>query len=325
MTFTVTRFQSTIGISLATAAIVSIPTVSLAVSVEQVPNSRQVNGGWVSDMANILSPATEANLNQKISELEAKNGSEIAVVTVPDTAPSATPKQFATTLFNYWGIGKAAHNNGVLFLISLGDRRVEIETGYGIEEHLSDAQVGQIIDQQIVPRLKQGDFDGGTLAGIQAVTQDLAPVLYSASAPRPTANTSLNTATVHTSATNTAVTPSSVNEVSSNSAEVSSNSATEVSDFTRDLFNFLGWGGFLLFGSLCVAAIIRSHDDDDSDNSGGGSNRPKKRQSWFFGSSHHSGGCIGGYGGSGGCSGGGSSGGGFGGGSSGGGGAGGGF
>ncbi|WP_242065639.1 YgcG family protein [Trichocoleus sp. FACHB-262] len=317
MTFTVTRFQSTIGISLATVAIVSIPTVSLAVSVEQVPNPRQVNGGWVTDTANILSPATEANLNQKISELEAKNGSEIAVVTVPDTAPSATPKQFATKLFNYWGIGKAAHNNGVLFLISLGDRRVEIETGYGIEEHLPDAQVGQIIDQKIVPRLKQGDFDGGTLAGIQAVTQDLAPVIYSVSSSSPTANTSLNTTAVETSAMNTAVSPSSVDEVSSNSA-------TEVSDFTRDLFNFLGWGGFLLFAALCVAALIRNHDDDDSNSGGGGNKRSKQRPIWSFTSSNHSGGYSGG--GFGGCSGGSSGGGGgFGGGSSGGGGAGGGF
>jgi uncharacterized protein len=268
-----------------------------------------MNRGWVTDTANILSPATEASLNQKISELEAKNGSEIAVVTVPDTAPSATPKQFATTLFNHWGIGKAAHNNGVLFLISLGDRRVEVETGHGIEEHLPDAQVGQIIDQQIVPRLKQGDFDGGTLAGIQAVSQDLAPVIYSASASSPTANASLNTTAVQISAMNTAVSPSSVDEVSSNSA-------TEVSSFTHDLLNFLGWGALLVFGSLCIAAIIRNHDDDDSNSGGGGNKRSKPRAIVSFPSNSHSGSYSGGGAGGGD---------GFGGGSSGGGGAGGGF
>ena len=292
--------------SLATAAIVSIPTLSLAVSVEQVPNPRQANGGWVSDVANILSPDTEASLNQQISELEAKNGSEIAVVTVPDTAPSATPKQFATTLFNYWGIGKAAHNNGVLLLISQGDRRVEIETGYGIGEHLSDAQVGQIIDQQIIPRLKQGDFDGGTLAGIQAVTQELAPVTYSATSANPASLSLIPTAASSSQAT-----------------DLSSSSVIEASNSSFNLAGVLGWGGLLVFISLLVAAVVRSHDDDDSN--GGGGKKSQQHRGWVYSSGNHTGGYVGGYGGSGGCSGGSSGGGGFGGGSSGGGGAGGGF
>jgi uncharacterized protein len=104
-----------------------------------------------------------------IAQLEHKNGTEIAVVTVPETQPADSPKQFATTLFNYWGIGKKGKNNGVLFLISKGDHRVEIETGYGIEPILPDAKVGNIIDTQITPRFKQGDFNGGTLAGTKAV------------------------------------------------------------------------------------------------------------------------------------------------------------
>jgi uncharacterized protein len=115
----------------------------------------------------------KATLNQKISKLEAENGAEIAVVTVPETAPSATPKQFATELFKYWGIGKKGINNGVLFLISKSDRRVEIETGYGIEKILPNAQVGNLINQLIIPHFKQGDFVGGTRAGIQALIKAL--------------------------------------------------------------------------------------------------------------------------------------------------------
>jgi uncharacterized protein len=124
-------------------------------------------------MADILSPATETNLNQQISQLEAKNGSEIAVVTVPDTAPSASPKEFATTLFNHWGIGKKGKDNGVLLLISQGDRRVEIETGYGVEGILPDAKVGNIIQKDITPKFKKSDFNGGTLAGTKALIVSL--------------------------------------------------------------------------------------------------------------------------------------------------------
>ena len=63
-------------------------------------------------------------------------------------------------------IGKAGQNNGVLLLISKGERRVEIETCYGVEGILPDARTGNI---EITPRFKQGDFDGGTLAGTKAL------------------------------------------------------------------------------------------------------------------------------------------------------------
>ena len=159
-------------------AVVSFPALSLAITVEEIPNPRQENGGWVADTADILNSSTEAEINRQISELEAKNGSEIAVVTVPETAPASTPKEFATTLFNYWGIGKQEQDNGVLFLISKGDRRIEIETGYGVERILPDAQIGSIIKQKITPQFKRGDFDGGTLAGTKALVQILKGKTY---------------------------------------------------------------------------------------------------------------------------------------------------
>jgi uncharacterized protein len=152
---------------------IAFPVTSQAITVQEVPNPRQVNNTWVTDKANILSDSTETQLNQMISDLEAKNGSEIAVVTVPDTKPSATPKAFATELFNFWGIGKKGKNNGVLLLISSGERRVQIETGSGIQSILPDAKAVGIIQTEITPRFKQQDFDGGTLAGTKALVNVL--------------------------------------------------------------------------------------------------------------------------------------------------------
>jgi uncharacterized membrane protein YgcG len=152
-----------------TVAVVLFPLVGLAVEVKDVPNPRQINGTWVTDMAEMLDEPTKAQLNAAISQLERKNGTEIALVTVPETAPAASPKEFTTKLFNYWGIGKKGKDNGVLLLISKSDRRVEIETGYGMEAILPDAKVGNIINTEITPRFKQGDFKGGTLAGTKAL------------------------------------------------------------------------------------------------------------------------------------------------------------
>ncbi|HAA28276.1 MAG TPA: hypothetical protein DCE56_12080 [Cyanobacteria bacterium UBA8553] len=167
-------------------AFVLFPLASLAIEVKDVPNPRQIDGTWVTDQAGILSNETETQLNQMIAQLERKNGTEIAVVTVPETAPAASPREFTTKLFNYWGIGKKGKDNGVLFLISKGDRRVEIETGYGIEAILPDAKVGNIINTQITPQYKKGDFNSGTLAGTKALVVALETPQASSVSKEPT-------------------------------------------------------------------------------------------------------------------------------------------
>ncbi|MFS8878496.1 TPM domain-containing protein [Synechococcus sp. H55.8] len=174
-----------------------IPQPAWAITLEQVPNPRRQYGGWVSDTADILSSSTENELNRLLTQLEQRTSAEMAVVTVPNTQGYATPKAFTTQLFNYWGIGKAGRNNGVLFLISVGDRRVEIETGRGLATILPDSRVQQIIDQQILPKFRNRDFDGGTLAGVRQLTSVLQgqPVAEVPSAASQ-ASTSLSTAAV---------------------------------------------------------------------------------------------------------------------------------
>jgi uncharacterized protein len=153
--------------------LLSLTTPALAVPIQSVPNPRQVNGGWVTDLADLLPPSIEAALNQKISALESLNGTEIAVVTVPDTTPSATPKQFASELFQAWGIGKKGLNNGILLLISKNDRRVEIQTGTGIEPLIPNTEVSRIIQFYILPNFKKGEFSAGVVAGTQTLIHEL--------------------------------------------------------------------------------------------------------------------------------------------------------
>jgi uncharacterized protein len=161
-----------IGLTIISSSLL-LPNIAQAITVEEVTNPREDNAGWVTDMADILSTETELQLNQIIDNLETTNGTEIAVVTVPDTNSHPTPKAFTTELFNYWGIGKADVDNGVLFLISLSDRRVEIETGYGIEPILPNTEVKEIIDTKITPEFKQGNYDRGTLGGTKALSDHL--------------------------------------------------------------------------------------------------------------------------------------------------------
>ncbi len=125
---------------------------------------------WVTDRANLLSAEQENRLNLLLSQLERETGVEMAVVTVR-RVQGTTPKQFATELFNRWGIGKKGADNGVLLLISLGDRRIEVETGYSLEAILPDSVVGAILDEQVIPRFRNGDYAGGIIAGAEAIAE----------------------------------------------------------------------------------------------------------------------------------------------------------
>jgi uncharacterized protein len=231
-----------IGSSLLCFSAIAFPVTSQAITVQEVPNPRQVNNTWVTDKANILSDSTETQLNQMISDLEAKNGSEIAVVTVPDTKPSATPKAFATELFNFWGIGKKGKNNGVLLLISSGERRVQIETGSGIQSILPDAKAVGIIETEITPRFKQQDFDGGTLAGTKALVNVL-------QTPR------VNTQSQTTLSLAPIVPPQGVkpSPIPSQSPVISNSKSTG-----EDLSNSIFWGLFILVPSFLIFNTFRS-------------------------------------------------------------------
>ncbi|MCS7273270.1 MAG: TPM domain-containing protein [Fimbriimonadales bacterium] len=146
----------------------SAPLPSWTQPLSQIPNPRQTHGGWVVDMAGVLSPQQQAQLNRLISALERETRAEVAVVILRRTE-DATPKEYATELFNRWGVGKRGEDNGVLMLVSLGDRRVEIETGYGMEAIIPDAVAGEILDTVVIPRFRRGDIAGGVIAGVEAI------------------------------------------------------------------------------------------------------------------------------------------------------------
>lgn len=171
------KFKQILLISFIFLTIFLNPLPSLAITPQEVPNPKIESGGWVSDVAEILPPKTENKLNEIIDRLETLNRSEIAIVTVNETSGVSSPKAFATELFNDWGIGKKEEDNGILLLISVKDRRVEIETGYGLQKILPDVTVQQIIDTIILPKFKEGNFALGTLEGTKRMVVLLTPSL----------------------------------------------------------------------------------------------------------------------------------------------------
>lgn len=139
---------------------------ALAVTVDEVPNPR-ATGVWVADLVDAIDAGTESRINRAIDSIEKEQGVEIAVVCV-ESVDAPTPKDFATSLFNRWGIGKAGKNNGLLVLLVRGQRRLEMETGYGTEAVLTDGWLKSMQGTEMVPFFKAGDYGSGIEAGVNA-------------------------------------------------------------------------------------------------------------------------------------------------------------
>ena len=139
-------------------------TASAQWTVRSVPNTRlEGNEIHVSDPDGYLSDSTETVINDALSAI--RDRADVFVVTLY-TIGDGEPKHFATSLFNYWGIGDAATDNGVLLLFVEDQRALEFETGYGAEQTLTDARCSQIFNQTILPYFREGDYEGGLIAGV---------------------------------------------------------------------------------------------------------------------------------------------------------------
>ena len=136
--------------------------------VDNVPNDHLQNAAdYVSNPDGIISEEAEALLNQRIASLESVSTAELAVVLLSSVG-SDDIDDFATRLFTAWGLGKK-NDNGLLFLLVYDQSQMVFRTGYGLEGALPDAILARIIRDDVAPRLKKGDFDGGVFNGINKV------------------------------------------------------------------------------------------------------------------------------------------------------------
>ncbi len=137
-------------------------TSARAVTVEQVPSPRPT--GWAVDLTGTLPPERLAELNSLGDEVKAKTGAEMAVVVVGST-DGVSSKEFATRLFNAWGIGQRGKNNGLLVFAALADRRAEIVLGRGLDGERNRGESAVVMRDDILPRFRAGDPAGAVVQG----------------------------------------------------------------------------------------------------------------------------------------------------------------
>ena len=126
--------------------------------------------GRVVDQTGTLTAADIASLTQALQDLETRKGSQVAVLIVPTTDGEAI-EQYALRVAEAWKIGRKKIDDGALLVIAKNDRRLRIEVGYGLEGALTDATTKRIIDEDITPKFKAGDFGGGVAAGVDKMVR----------------------------------------------------------------------------------------------------------------------------------------------------------
>src|SRR5206468_8483539 len=119
----------------------------------------------VVDTTGTLSSGDIAAQSQRLLDFQKRKGSQIAVLIVPTTAPE-TIEQYSIRAAETWKIGRKKIDDGALLVIAKNDHKLRIEVGYGVEGSLTDLTTRRIIDEDITPKFKAGDFAGGVSAGI---------------------------------------------------------------------------------------------------------------------------------------------------------------
>jgi uncharacterized protein len=128
--------------------------------------------GRVTDNAGILSAETVSRLTALLKAHEDSTSNQVAVLTIASLDGEAL-ESYSMRVAETWKLGRKEHDNGVLLLVVRDDRKVRIEVGRGLEGNLPDITCGLIIRKVIAPRFRDGDYDAGVNAGVDAILASL--------------------------------------------------------------------------------------------------------------------------------------------------------
>jgi uncharacterized protein len=136
---------------------------------EKPPLSEQTS---LYDYIGLLDPSQANQLEQKLIRYSDSTSTQIVVAIIAST--EGEDIQYLGAQWGHkWGIGQEREDNGILVLLARDDRRIGINTGYGVEEFLTDALSKRIIETVIIPEFKQGDYYAGLDKGTDAIFQVL--------------------------------------------------------------------------------------------------------------------------------------------------------
>lgn len=124
--------------------------------------------GRVIDQANLLSPDVKKDIDGILKKQEKETSNQIVVV-ILNSLNGYTIEEFSYQLGRFWGIGQKDKNNGILLVVSMEEKKVRIEVGYGLEGALTDKIAHEIINYTIKPNFKANQYELGILKAINEI------------------------------------------------------------------------------------------------------------------------------------------------------------
>jgi uncharacterized protein len=148
------------------AAIIGLLWCLRAAAAEVIPPAP---ARYFNDYANVVSSAMVDRLNTVLEDFERQTSCQIWVAVYPKMQSDSSLEDYTVRVARSWRVGQKAKNNGAILFVFVQDHKMRIETGYGLEGPMPDALNKRILDDEITPRFKTGDYDGGLSAGVAAM------------------------------------------------------------------------------------------------------------------------------------------------------------
>ncbi|MGB3005476.1 MAG: TPM domain-containing protein [Chitinophagaceae bacterium] len=122
----------------------------------------------VNDFTGTLTPQQIEELERKLVMYDDSTSNQITTVIIPTTGDYGVD-EVALQILRQWGVGNKDINNGIVLLVAKNDRKIRIEVGYGLEGVIPDVTAKSIIENEITPNFKAGNYYRGLDEGVDAI------------------------------------------------------------------------------------------------------------------------------------------------------------
>ena len=124
---------------------------------------------YFNDYANVVASGTRQQLNQRLEQFERDTSSQVVVAIFSKMQSDSSIEDYTVRVAQSWKVGQKGKNNGTVLFVFIQDRKMFIQVGYGLEGVLPDALCKRIIDDEIKPHFKAGNYGAGLTAGVNAI------------------------------------------------------------------------------------------------------------------------------------------------------------
>ncbi len=134
-----------------------------------VPKKPSSAVGLVLDQTNTLTPEQQSALREKLNAYDRSTSNQIAIVIIPALKGNSI-EDVGLQILRTWGVGgQADKDNGVVLLVAKNDKKVRVEVGYGLEGAVTDYVASSIIQNNIQPNFREGNYYRGLTEAVDEI------------------------------------------------------------------------------------------------------------------------------------------------------------